>query len=228
MLGVPRRLPAETSLNRAVASQAVWDLPTRFFHWLLAALAVLSYVTGKAGGPWLEWHMKSGYAILALLLFRFAWAIVGPAHARFASFVRGPRAVLEYARTLLAGNPARVAGHNPLGGWMVAAMLAAFAFQAATGLFSDDDSSHTGPLAGKVSEAMVGRLSALHEYNQWLLVALVAVHVAAIGWYHWRWKMDLVRPMVVGPIEARITAFGAALLAIACAFVYWLVVVYPR
>src|SRR5207253_2863090 len=111
------------------------------------------------------------------------WAIVGPPRARFTSFVRGPRKTWQYARTLLAGNPARAEGHNPLGGWMVVIMLAAFMLQAATGLFSDDDSSHAGPLAVKVSQAAVGRLSAVHEYNQWILVALVAVHVAAIGWY---------------------------------------------
>lgn len=206
----------------------MWDLPTRLFHWLLAALVVFSYMSGKAGGPWMEWHMRSGYAILALVIFRFAWAFVGPARARFASFVRGPRAAWQYSRTLLAGNPARVEGHNPLGGWMVVVMLAALALQAATGLFSDDDSSHSGPLAAKVSEAMVGKLSNLHYYNHWLLVALVSLHVLAIGWYQLRWKIDLVRPMVVGRADAGTAAFAAALLAAAAGFVYWLVVVYAR
>ena len=206
----------------------MWDFPTRIFHWLLAVLVVCSYATGKAGGPWLDWHMKSGYAILALLVFRLAWALAGPANARFTSFVRGPRAAWRYARTLFAGTPPRIEGHNPLGGWMVLVMLAALALQAATGLFSDDDSSHAGPLAAKVSEAMVAQLSNLHYYNQWLLVALVALHVIAIGWYHWRWKMDLVRPMVLGRVDAGTSAFGAVLLALAAGFVYWLVVVYAR
>ena len=206
----------------------MWDFPTRLFHWSLAVLVVFSYITGQAGGPWLEWHMRSGYGILALLLFRVAWALVGPANARFASFVRGPGVAWNYARTLFAGNPARSVGHNPLGGWMVVVMLASLSLQAATGLFSDDDSSHAGPLAAKVSEAAVARMSNLHYYNQWFLVVLVALHVAAIGWYHWRLNMDLVRPMVLGRIEAATTAFAAVLLACAAAAVYWLVVVYPR
>ena len=206
----------------------MWDFPTRLFHWLLVALVTFSYVTGRAGGPWLEWHMRSGYAILALLLFRLAWAVVGPPNARFSSFIRAPGAAWHYARTLFAGNPARVDGHNPLGGWMVVAMLAALTFQAATGLFSNDDSSHSGPLAVTVSDATVDRLSTLHYYNQWLLVALVSAHVIAIGWYQWGLKMDLVRPMVLGRVDAANTAFGATLLAAAAAFVYWLVVVYPR
>jgi cytochrome b len=225
---VPRRLPAEAALNDAVRPRDAWDLPTRVFHWSLATLVVFSYITGKAGGPWLEWHMRSGYAILALLLFRLGWAFAGPANARFVSFVRGPRVAWKYARALLAGTPDRFAGHNPLGGWMVVVMLASLAIQAATGLFSDDDSSHSGPLAAKVSEAAVARMSNLHYYNQWLLVALVALHVAAIGWYQWRLHMDLTRPMVLGQVDAGTTAFGAVLLAAAAAAVYWLVVVYPR
>jgi cytochrome b len=228
VLGVPRRIPPETALSPTATARFVWDLPTRVFHWLLAGLVVFSYITGKAGGPWMDWHMRSGYAILALLVFRLAWAFAGPVHARFGSFVRGPRAALRYGRTLLAGTPARVEGHNPLGGWMVVLMIAALTVQATTGLFSDDDSSHTGPLAAKVSEAAVGRMSALHYYNHWFLMTLVAVHVAAIGWYQWRWKMDLVRPMVVGRVDAGITLLGAVLLAVAAALVYWLVVVYPR
>ena len=76
----------------------VWDLPTRIFHWTLAALVVFSFTTGKVGGGWMEWHLKSGYAILALLVFRLAWGFAGSPSARFARFLRGPRAALDYAR----------------------------------------------------------------------------------------------------------------------------------
>jgi len=75
----------------------VWDLPTRIFHWLVAVLVVFSLVTGKIGGSWLEWHMRSGYAILTLVLFRLAWGIVGSETSRFASFLRGPAAFFRYA-----------------------------------------------------------------------------------------------------------------------------------
>ena len=75
-----------------------WDLPTRLFHWTLAALLVFSFSTGQAGGSWLRWHMRSGYAVITLLLFRFAWGFVGSREARFASFVRGQR--LRMCRSL--------------------------------------------------------------------------------------------------------------------------------
>jgi cytochrome b len=48
----------------------IWDLPTRLFHWLLGALVVFSFATGKVGGDWLTWQFCSGYAIASLLLFR--------------------------------------------------------------------------------------------------------------------------------------------------------------
>ena len=90
-----------------------WDLPTRIFHWGLAALVVFSFTTGTIGGDWMPWHLKSGYAILALLLFRIAWGVFGSETARFSDFVRGPRAVAAYVRATLAGRHPAGVGHNP-------------------------------------------------------------------------------------------------------------------
>jgi cytochrome b len=217
----------------------VWDLPTRIFHWALALLVVFSYTTGTIGGTWLAWHMKSGYAILALLLFRVAWGIVGSDTARFSHFVRGPRAAIDHARGILASRHHRVVGHNPLGGWMVVLLVASLSLQAATGLFADDEISTQGPLADKVSNALVARMTTIHHFNPWVLVVAVGLHVVAIAYYWFALRTDLVSPMVSGRMapaaEApraeptfRSTAGAALLLGIAAAFVYWLVVVYPR
>ena len=201
-----------------------WDLPVRAFHWGLVALATFSFVTGKLGGSWLAWHMKSGYAILALLLFRFAWGVVGPPQARFTTFVRGPGAARAYWRALRAGAP-HPAGHNPLGGWMVVAMLLLLSLQAASGLYTTDESSHEGPLAATASNDLVDRLSALHAYNQWTLVAVVAVHVLAILAYRWAWRIDLLGPMVRGDLVFPPRAWAALIGSVA--LVYWLVAVFP-
>jgi cytochrome b len=206
-----------------------WDLPTRLFHWALVVLAVFSFTTGKIGGSWMDWHMRSGYAVLALLLFRLAWGLVGAPSARFASFVRGPRAAIAHARALRAGRRERHASHNPLGGWMVVLLLALLVVQAATGLFSNDESSHEGPLAAKVSNALVDRMSAIHGVTQGILVTAVAVHVAAVAAYQWWLRIDVIRPMIFGA-RSRPAALvlAALLLAAASAAVYALVVVYPR
>lgn len=215
----------------------VWDAPVRLFHWALAGLVVFSFVTGKVAGSWIEWHMKSGYAILALLLFRLAWGVAGSQTARFAAFVRGPRAALDYLRATIARRPPQVLGHNPLGGWMVIFMLAILLVQAVTGLFVDDEIANQGPLAVKVSNALVARLTTLHRYNEWVILGAVLLHLAAIATYHWGLRVNLVGPMVHGrmavpaPVEAPRSAspvLAAVLFALACAAVYWLVAIYPR
>lgn len=207
-------------------TRGAWDLPTRLFHWLLAVLVVFSFTTGKIGGPWLEWHMRSGYAILALLLFRLAWGVAGPPNVRFARFVRGPRAALAYLRAIRTTRLPVEPAHNPVGSWMVLAMLAALLLQAASGLFTNDESSHEGPLASLVSNAVVDRMSTLHSFNQWVVACLAGLHVLAIAAYQWILGMNLTRPMVVGrgdmPLRALVLAAAAA------AAVYALVVVLPR
>ncbi len=216
----------------------VWDLPTRIFHWAFAATVAFSFATGKIGDPWMHWHLRSGYAVLALLAFRVAWGFAGSASARFAHFLRGPRAMLAHARALRAGRYQASAGHNPLGGWMVVVLLGAVLAQAATGLFADDEIATQGPLAAKVSNAVVSRMSTFHSYNAWLVLCAVAVHVAAIAFYRWQLGARLVGPMVHGWIEVppgerwsqpvlrpswlALVIFGAAVAA-----VYLLVVVYP-
>ena len=215
----------------------VWDLPTRIFHWTLAGLAVFSFTTGKVGGTWMDWHLKSGYAILALVLFRLAWGVLGGHTARFARFVRGPVAFATYARDLLARRPPTVVGHNPMGGWMVVLMLILLAAQASSGLFADDEIATQGPLAVKVSNALVSKMTSFHYYNGWTLAAAVGLHVIAIAAYWLALNDNLVRPMWSGWREVEPgtvePAQGAAwlaalLLAIAAGFVYWLVAVYPK
>jgi len=205
---------------------ATWDLPVRAFHWLLVVLVVFSFVTGKAGGPWLEWHMKSGYAILALLAFRIAWGFAGSPPARFSSFLRGPRAALAYARAVARGQAPHSSSHNPLGGWMVVAMIAILFFQGVTGLFTNDESAHEGPLAAIVSNRTVDRMGDLHERNHWLVLGAVVLHLVAIATYHFVLKRNLTRAMVFGPL--RFPLLAMVLLALAAAGVYGVVVVLPR
>ena len=209
-----------------------WDLPTRLFHWSLAALVVFSFATGKAGGGWMEWHLRSGYAVLALLLFRLAWGFLGARDARFTAFVRGPGAVWRYVRDWLRGSSHVIDGHNPAGGWMVVSMIALLLLQTGSGLFADDDIRTQGPLAVKASNAWVERLSAVHAFNQWLVVGAVVVHLFAIAAYWLRYRQNLTAKMGFGsgaaPPPAATMVRAAVLLAVAAGAVYLLVEVYPR
>ena len=211
----------------------VWDVPTRIFHWALVVLVGVSLYTGLTGGfAEMEWHVKCGFAVLALVIFRLVWGVAGSARSRFADFVRGPRAALAYARGLLSpGHPAFV-GHNPLGGWSVLALLTSLAVQAGTGLFSNDDILTEGPLAKLVSRQTSALLSEIHEVNANILMVLIGVHLAAITFYAVAKREDLVRPMVTG--VKRLTSAdadrpfvpawrGAVVLAAAAALVWGIV-----
>lgn len=172
----------------------VWDLPTRLFHWALVALVVFSVVTVKLGGFWMDWHMRSGYAILALVLFRILWGFAGSRYALFSSFVRRPSEVIGYLR----GQVEHGAGHSPLAAVSVLVLLAVLLAQASTGLFSNDGNFTEGPLARLVSGATGERLSTVHRFGEWALYALVGMHVAAIAYYTTFRKVALVRPMFTG------------------------------
>jgi cytochrome b len=176
------------------AQVRVWDLPTRLFHWALLALVVFSFVSVKLGGFWMDWHMRSGYAILALLVFRILWGFAGSRYALFASFVRRPSQVIGYLR----GQVEHGAGHSPLAAVSVLALLGVLLAQAGTGLFSNDGNFTEGPLARLVSSATSERLSTIHRFGEWALYALVGLHVAAIAYYTTFRKVALVRPMITG------------------------------
>ncbi|MCA3218162.1 MAG: cytochrome b/b6 domain-containing protein [Burkholderiales bacterium] len=187
----------------------VWDLPTRLFHWSLAALVLFSIVTVKLGGLWIDWHMRSGYAILALVLFRVLWGFAGSHYARFASFVRGPVGMLGYLR----GRVAHVAGHNPLGALSVVALLAVLGVQASTGLFTSDGSFTEGPLAKLVSGQTVDWLSTVHRYGEWVIYGLVGLHIAAVIFYSVFRFQPLVKAMLTGDradVQARSAEDGGA------------------
>ena len=176
----------------------VWDAPVRLFHWLLVLLFAFMFLSGKLKGDWMEWHMRSGYAILALVLFRIMWGFAGSTYARFSNFLAGPSAGIAFVRKLLARAPAHSAGHNPLGGWMVLALLLALLFQAGTGLFANDDILIEGPLAPLVSKAVSNQLTSWHYWNTNVLLALVAVHVLAVLYHAFFMKENLIGAMFTG------------------------------
>ena len=176
----------------------VWDLPVRLFHWMLAVLILVLFVTGNLGGDWLEWHKRAGYAVLALVLFRVIWGAVGNYHARFVNFVRGPRSVAAYVKTLAAGTSQPSFGHNPLGALSVIALLAVVALQAVTGLFANDDIMLEGPFASRVSKQLSDLLTRVHKLNSDLLLFLIALHVLAIAYYYFARKENLLTPMFTG------------------------------
>ncbi len=173
----------------------IWDLPTRLFHWLLAACVVGLVITGKLGGNAMVWHFRFGQAVLTLVVFRLVWGLVGGHWSRWSQLALAPGQVLDYLR----GRTAHGAGHNPLGSWSVLLMLGWLLLQAGTGLVSDDEIANAGPLTALVSGATVSAATAWHKgVGQWVLLALVLLHLTAIAWYRLRKAQALVPAMLHG------------------------------
>lgn len=153
----------------------------------------LSWWTGKTGR--LEWHRWSGYALLGVLVFRICWGFFGSSTARFSQFVRGPRAIVDYVR----GRWVLAPGHNPLGALSVLTLLVLLVAQVVLGLFAVDvDGIESGPLSSHVSfEA--GRVCA--EWHHAIFTALqvfVALHVAAVLYYVFVRRENLIGAMLGG------------------------------
>jgi cytochrome b len=211
----------------------VWDLPTRLFHWALVACIVGLAITGYQGGAAMDWHARIGYVVFALLLFRVVWGFLGGRWSRFASFIYSPQSVVNYLRG--KPHPDHLIGHNPLGAGSVFAMLALLLAQVATGLVGDDEISFTGPLNKFVDSAKGLAATWYHKrVGQWLILALIALHVGAILYYLWKKNDNLIRPMVngdkvvrtaVGPsrddLASRMVALGV--LALCAGVVTWIV-----
>ena len=174
----------------------LWDLPTRLFHWSLAGLCLTLMITGQLGA--LKWHMLLGPAALVLVLFRLGWGLVGSSTARFAFFLKGPAAIVDYLRHVRSGQSWPGIGHNPLGAVSVLAMLTMPVVMVLTGLFTTDDIFTDAPLVPLVSHSVVKLLSGFHRVGALLVQALVGLHLAAIAYYYWAKGDNLVVPMIKG------------------------------
>jgi len=192
----------------------VWDLPTRIAHWSVVALLVAAIASVKIGGNAMVWHGRAGLALLGLVVFRIVWGVVGSTYARFADFVPRPRAIVDY----LAGRW-RGAGHNPLGALSVLALLALVALQSSAGLFANDDIAFYGPLAALVSDELGALATRLHRRAEWVLYAMIGLHVAAVMFHLHVKKENLIAPMITGRKRVRDPAIESARGGGAAAFV---------
>jgi cytochrome b len=195
----------------------VWDLPTRLFHWLIVVLIPASYATMKLG--LMDLHMTLGCAMLALLLFRWVWGLIGSDTARFARFLGSPAAALRHLRRLGTREPDTQIGHNPAGGWMVLLMLLLLSVQVGAGLCANDGGINEGPLAKYVGQTWSDRLSLVHAINFKLIAAAIALHLLAIIVYTYVKRQHLVRPMLTGkkrlPAAMRAPRMASPVLALA-------------
>jgi cytochrome b len=196
-----RDLPPQSEPDRPVRA---WDLPTRVFHWTLVTLLISAYVSFRFsetfGDNTMKWHRYNGYAILILLVWRVLWGFVGSSTSRWTAFVRWPWVAAGYAFDLLRGRDRHYLGHNPLGTWMILAVMSVLAGQAILGLFTvEHNDAYWGPLYKLVNEARQKQLSHWHtQAFYYVLLPLLAAHITANVLYGLVKKDPLIRAMVTG------------------------------
>lgn len=191
----------------------VWDAPVRVFHWLLVLSFAGAWLTAESE-RWRLVHVTLGYTMAGLVTFRLVWGLVGTRHARFAGFVRGPRAAWRYLLSLLDGRPEHHAGHNPAGALAIVGLLALIGVTAASGFATYED------LGGEWLEE-------LHEGAANTLLAVVLVHLAGVLVGSLAHRENLVRAMLTGrkqvpPAEAIRSAWrSVAALMLAATLGFW-------
>ncbi len=175
----------------------IWDVSIRIFHWLLALLIVVMYVSAKLEK--FDIHILAGTAITVLLVFRIVWGLVGSSNARFSSLLHPVAAYKEYLGKLRKRSPGYSTGHSPIGSLSVIAMLAVLAVQVGTGLVATNvDGIVEGPFAYYVTYEYSRFASEIHLLNEQLLFALAILHIAAILFYYFYKKENLIVPMITG------------------------------
>jgi cytochrome b len=160
--------PAEPGISQPAATRGVlvWDFPVRVFHWLLALNFAIAWVTAESE-TWRLVHLTAGYTVAGLVAFRLIWGLVGTRHARFASFIRGPRAVFDYLKNTLRGEHPGHAGHNPAGALAIVGLLTLAALTAASGW------AFYNEFGGEW-------LGELHEGLANVMLGLILLHLAAV------------------------------------------------
>lgn len=206
----------------------IWDWPVRVTHWSFVVLVPAMYFTAE-NSEW-GWHIRIGHVLLALLVFRLLWGFIGTDTARFASFVKGPGAVLGYLRG--AYDYSANKGHSPLAALSVLALLGVMLAQVGMGLFAGDPyDGATGPLNSLVGVMTADTITETHEWFYWVIFGMIALHLAAIGVIGAMHATNLIGPMVGGKGERtpavepnQPTPLGRALgaLAVSAGFAFWI------
>lgn len=176
---------------------ALWDIPTRLFHWAIVVCLLLSWWSAEEQSY--KVHQYTGYAVIVLVVFRIIWGFIGSIHSRFTDFVVGPKRLDHYLKT----GEYRSAGHNPLGALSMIAFLLLLLLQGISGLFNTDDIIFSGPLHYMASTELRDTMGQLHDIVFTILLGFIGVHIAAVAYHQFKLKEPLVQAMIRGSAAGR-------------------------
>lgn len=148
---------------RGATTVQVWDLPLRLWHWALAILVLVAWVTPNVDD---RLHRLAGYSVIGLLAFRLIWGFAGTRYARFGKLGVRLRAAPRYIWNLRRGITGRYIGLNPAGTVMLVALLLTLAVSAIT-----------GAMEVTVTFFGVWWIEDTHAYASDAVIILVGLHV---------------------------------------------------
>lgn len=205
-----------TPRTEAAAPPSLWDPLVRLTHWGIAFVVLANALVNKGGSLV---HVSLGWAVMALLLLRLVWGVLGPHEARFAAFPPNPVAAARHLGQLVAGRVRHSPSHNPAGALMIYAFWATLAAAIVTGLVLTGGATPMQVAAEKAAVAS-GDWSALirededegdegdsplremaeevHGVASNLLLVLAALHVAGVFVEGRAMRRNLVAPMLFG------------------------------
>ncbi len=185
MASEAEKLAAEAAEGASATSVAVWDPWIRLFHWSLVTAIIMSWLTHEGVGLV---HHVAGYAALALIGARLAMGVLSSSeYARFSSFMRSPRTTWAYTRDVAARREGRHLGHNPLGAWMIVALIINVAVVSTSGWLYTTDAYWGVEWVGN-----------LHDWSADLLLWLIGLHLLGVAFTSWRHRENLVGAMILG------------------------------
>ena len=218
--------------NNNHVSVKVWDLPIRVFHWLLAVLVAVMFVSAELEN--FDVHIFTGKTIAILLIIRLVWGFVGSSNARLSALLFRPREYIDYIATLPERKPGYGVKHSPVGALAVIVILLILVVQVSTGLVASDiDGLVEGPFAYYVSYDSSRWATDIHLTNKSLLLAMIGLHLAANAFYYFYKKDNLVHPMITGsrPVPQSVSSDkpeiaplwkGAVTLLVTAAVMIWI------
>ena len=193
----------------------VWDLPTRFFHWLLVLSFAGAFFSADSERN-RDLHVLFGYTILGLISFRLIWGFIGSRYARFSSFVYYPKVVYLYLCQLIQNKARHPVGHNPAGAVVIILLLLLGIASGLTGWAVYEDIG-------------TDLLPEWHELISNAMLAVVCVHITGVLVSSFLQGENLIATMIAGKkqgeanqaIVSNVSSLAWLLLAIVIALWLW-------
>ena len=182
------------------ATVKAWDPLIRVFHWSLVLSVVIAFISED---DWMNVHIWAGYAVSLLIGIRLLWGLVGTRNARFTSFVRSRRVVMQHLKGMLAFKTPHYLGHNPVAAVMVLLLLSSITLVAFSGVIMLAREGQ-GPLAHTMFSSWNGEwLEEIHEFLANFTLLLIVAHVSGVIFSSLLEGENLARAMLTGRKKLR-------------------------